>query len=145
MAEVFEVLGTRSTSPFKRVNIDQAVKPLSAPRVTRKSDEGKEVWLPTAEEFVDCKSADEFRDKVAEGEGHPAAELWKYPQSCLVHLIVFEAFGFSSTKRARELALEIISGTKSTSVPECPRCQLWCHRVLRFMFPVYETWNKTLR
>jgi hypothetical protein len=55
-----------------------------------------------------CKSADEFRDKVAEGEGYPVAELWKYPQSCLVHPIVFEAFGKSSTKRAGDLALKIM-------------------------------------
>jgi hypothetical protein len=49
--EVFGILGTRSTSPFKRININQAVKPLSVHPESR----GSRVWLPTAEAFLDCK------------------------------------------------------------------------------------------
>jgi hypothetical protein len=106
--EIFGIFGTRSTSPFKRVSVEQAVRPLLAPRVTRKSKGGRDNWLAPVEEFLECMSADEFRDLVAKEEGYPAAELWKYPQSCFVHPLVFEAFGNDSTKRAGDLALEIM-------------------------------------
>jgi hypothetical protein len=77
--------------------------------VTR-SEERKEAWAPSVESLLKCKSADEFRDLFVEpeGRGYSAAELWKYPQCYFVHPTVFEAFEKDCTKRARDLAMEIL-------------------------------------
>jgi hypothetical protein len=80
---VFGILGGRMTSPFKRINIGQAVTS-QAPRTTR-SDDKKEVLAPSKKDFTKCKSSDEFRDLVVEpGRGdRPAELLGDLPSACL--------------------------------------------------------------
>ena len=106
---IFGILGSRRTSPFKRINVGQAVKRQATPRVTM-SQERKEAWAPPSEDLAKCKSANDFRDSTDEpgGKGHSAAALREYPHACFVHPDVFEAFGKESTIRAGDLAMRIL-------------------------------------
>jgi hypothetical protein len=66
---VVRILGSRRSSPFKTINIDHAMKPFSKPRSTRTSEaRGDEVWIPTMEEFMYCKNAEEFKNLISEEE-----------------------------------------------------------------------------
>ena len=108
-AHVFGILGSRRSSPFKCINVGQAVRHQEPPRATR-SEERKETLAPSMREFAKCKNADEFRDSVSEpGEGGYSNEaLGKFPSSCFVHRSVFEAFGKEGSMRAGELAMRSI-------------------------------------
>jgi hypothetical protein len=77
------VYGLRSTS-LQANQCGLAVRDSPPPRVTRKSEGEEEAWLPSTEELMGCKNADEFRD-VVESARVPRSQLWKYPQACLVH------------------------------------------------------------
>jgi hypothetical protein len=105
---VFGILGGRMTSPFKRINIGQAVSN-SPPRATRLDDK-KEVLAPSKEDFTKCKSPDEFRDLVVGtgGGGRPAELLGDLPSACFVHHSIFEIFGKDSPVRAGDLAMKVM-------------------------------------
>jgi hypothetical protein len=62
--------------PFKQINVRLAVRDPPPPRVTRKSEGEEEAWLPSTEELMGCKNADEFRD-VVESARVPCSQLWK--------------------------------------------------------------------
>jgi hypothetical protein len=96
------------TSPFKRVNIGQAVSN-SPPRATR-SDDKKVVLAPSKEDFTKCKSPDEFRDLVVGtgGGGRPAKLLGDLPSTCFVHHSIVEIFGKDSLVRAGDLAMKVM-------------------------------------
>ena len=113
---VFGILGSRKSSPFKRINVGQAVLHQAAPRVTR-SEERKEVLGPLSKNLAKCTNADKFRDLVAKpGEGgHSAAALWKFPQSLFVHHFVFESFGREGSMRAGDLAMKILKNLSSNT------------------------------
>jgi hypothetical protein len=83
---VFGILGSRRSSPFKCINVGQAVRHQEPPRVTR-LEERKETLAPSVKDFAKSKSADEFRDSVSEpGEGGCSNEaLGRFPSSCFVH------------------------------------------------------------
>jgi hypothetical protein len=84
-ASIFGILGSRRSSPFKRVNVGQAVIHQASPRVTT-LEERKENLVPSMKDFARCICADNFRDSVARPEGKngkPAEILGKLPSSCL--------------------------------------------------------------
>ena len=105
---VFGIFGNRFTSPIKRLDMGQAIKCETAPRVSRLG-ERKEEWAPSAESLSTCKNADDFKHSIGEpdGGGYLADELWKNPHCCFVNLAVLEAFGEDRTKRAGDLVMEI--------------------------------------
>jgi hypothetical protein len=107
--DVFGILGSRRSSPFKRVSIRGAVSNQVSPRVTR-SEERKETLAPSMQRFAKCNSADEFRDSVADpGErGYSADALEKRPCSCFVHRSVFEVFEKGGSMRAGDLAMKAL-------------------------------------
>ena len=52
--EVIGILGSRRSSPFKSLNIDQAVRSFTEPRNTRNSEtSGDDSWIPSMEEFME--------------------------------------------------------------------------------------------
>jgi hypothetical protein len=106
-ASVFGILGSRRSSPFKRVNVGQAVKGQSPPRVTR-SDERKEVSPPSRKDLANCKSADEFRDSSAMSGGVDGSPGGNLPSSCFVHRSIFEIFGAEGSMRAGDLAVKAL-------------------------------------
>ena len=105
----FGILGSRSTAPLKRINVGHAVMAITTPRITR-SEEAKEEGVPCFQSLTSCENADEFRDLVAEPreKGLPATLLWEWSQSCFVPATIFEAFGPSCTRRAGDLAMDIM-------------------------------------
>jgi hypothetical protein len=104
---VFGILGSRRSSPFKCINVGQAVRHQEPPRVTR-LEERKETLAPSMKDFAKSKSADEFRDSVSEpGEGGCSNKaLGRLPSSYFVHRSIFEVFGKEGSMRAGDLALK---------------------------------------
>jgi hypothetical protein len=102
---VFGILGSRRSSPFKRVNVGQAVMHQASPRVTR-PEERKDNLVPSMKDFAKCICADDFRDWVAAPEGKnskPAKILRELPSSCFVHRSIFKIFGDKGLMRAGDL------------------------------------------
>jgi hypothetical protein len=58
------ISGSRRSSPFTSVNLENAARPFVEPRAMRNSEnDGEELWFPSMEEFLSrCSTADEFRD-----------------------------------------------------------------------------------
>ena len=147
---IFGVFGNRFTSPIKRLNMGQAIKRQTAPRMTTRSGDRKEEWAPSAETLSKCKNADEFKRSFGEsdGGGYSADELWKSPHCCFVDLAVLEAFGEDRTKRAGDLAMEILEGhhrEKSSTNPEGgdktkdPEKEF---KILLFLWAIENAWMK---
>jgi hypothetical protein len=111
LTSVFGILGNRISSPFKRININQAVRGHSATRETRSKDRN-ESWAPSALRLSECESADDFKNSLGKPgeEGYPTDDddKWELPQSCFVAYTVFEAFGTNCTMRAGDLAMELL-------------------------------------
>ncbi len=99
------MLERRSTAHIKSINVGHAVM-----AITTRSEEAKEEGVPCFQSFTSCKNADEFRKLVAEPreKGRPATLLWEWSQSCFVPATIFEAFGPSCTRRAGDLAMDIM-------------------------------------
>jgi hypothetical protein len=109
-SSVFGILRSRRPSPFKRVNVGQAVRSQASPGVAR-SDERKEASVPSRKDLAKCKSPDEFRDSSAASggvDGSPVEALENLPSACFVHRSIFDIFGDEGSMRAGDLA------TKST-------------------------------
>mgnify|MGYP000146474127 CR=1 FL=1 len=107
---VFGILGSRRSSPFKRVNVGQAAKSKASPGVTG-SDEGKEASIPSWKDLAKCKSPDEFRDSSAASgrvDGPPGEGLENLPSACFVHRSIFDIFGNEGSMRAGDLATKAI-------------------------------------
>ena len=144
---VFGILGSRVTSPFKRLNITQATKRQMPPQVTR-SKEREEKWAPRAESLSKYNSADSFKGAFVEpgGEGYSAAELWKYPQCCFVNHDVIEAFGKDCTMRAGDLAMNILEAyleKRSSNVEEKDKTKEDPEKdlkILLFLWAVENDW-----
>ncbi len=103
---VFGILGSRRSSPFKRVNVGQAAKGKASPRVTR-SEERKEASIPSWKDPAKCKTPDEFRDSSAasgRADGPPGEGLENLPSACFVHRSIFDIFGNEGSMRAGDLA-----------------------------------------
>jgi hypothetical protein len=105
-SSVFGILGSRRSSPFKRVNVGQAARSQASPRVTG-SDERKEASVPSRKALAKCKSPDEFRDSSAAPggvDGSPVEALKNLPSACFVHRSIFDIFGDEGSMRAGDLA-----------------------------------------
>jgi hypothetical protein len=116
-ASIFGILGSKRSSLFKRVNIEQAVTHQASPRVTR-SEERKDNLVPSMKAFARCICADNFRDSVARPEGKngkPAEILGKFPSSCFVHRSIFQIFGDEGSMRAGELAMRALDNFEEES------------------------------
>jgi hypothetical protein len=114
----FGILGSRCSSPFKRVNIEQAVACQHSLRVTR-SEERKELLAPPFKDFAKCKSVDKFRDSAADpgGKGCLSDALGKLPSACFVHRSIFKIFGTEGSMRAGDLAMRALKKfSKETKV-----------------------------
>jgi hypothetical protein len=119
-SSVFGILGSRRSSPFKRVNVGQAVRSQASPRVTR-SDEGKEASIPSWKDFAKCKSPDEFRDSSAVSggvDGSPVEALETLPSACFVHRSIFDIFGDEGSMRAGDLATKAIENFSESAEGE---------------------------
>ena len=146
---VFGILGSRISSPFKRVDVNQATRHQTAPKVTR-SEERKEEWAPSAENLSKCKSADEFKDLLAKpgDKRYSADELWKYPHCCFAGYPVFEAFGEDCTKRAGDLAMEILrlhhekARTEPEGEDERAKVPEKEFKILLFLWAIENSWMK---
>jgi hypothetical protein len=109
-SSVFGILGSRRSSPSKRVNVGHALRSQASPRVTR-SDEGKEASVPSWKDLAKCKSPDEFRDSSAAPggvDGSPVETLENLPSACFVHRSIFDIFGEEGSMRAGDLATKAI-------------------------------------
>jgi hypothetical protein len=120
-SSVFGILGSRRSSPFKRVNVGHAVRSQASPRVTR-SDEGKEASIPSWKDLAKCKSpADEFRDSSAASggvDGSPVEALENLPSACFVHHSIFDIFGDEGSMRAGDLATKAIENFSESAEGE---------------------------
>jgi hypothetical protein len=119
-SSVFGILGSRRSSPFKRVNVGQAVRSQASPRVTR-SDEGKEASIPSWKDLAKCKSPDEFRDSSAASggvDGSPVEALENLPSACFVHPSIFDIFGDEGSMRAGDLATKAIENFSESAEGE---------------------------
>jgi hypothetical protein len=104
-ASIFGILGSRRLSPFKRVNVGQAVRSQASPGVTR-LDERKEASVPSRKNLAKWKSPDEFRDSSAASggvDGSPVEALENLPSACFVHRSIFGIFGDEGSMRAGDL------------------------------------------
>ncbi len=122
-SSVFGILGSRRSSPFKRVNVGQAAKGKASPGVTR-SEEGKEASIPSWKDLAKCKTPDEFRDSSAasgRADGPPGEGLENLPSACFVHRSIFDIFGNEGSMRAGDLAtkaMENFSGSAEGELEE---------------------------
>ena len=93
-SSVFGILGSRGSSPFKRINVGQAVLPRSSPRVTRSEERKESLTRSPLKDLAKYSSADEFRDLFTDpgGKGLSESALRKEPQSFFVGRSVFELF-----------------------------------------------------
>ena len=100
------LLGSRRSSPFKCINVDQAVRHQESPRVTR-SEERRETLAPSMKDFAKCKSADEFRESVVDpGEGGYSKEaLRRLPSSCFIHRSFCKVYRKEGPMRAGDLTM----------------------------------------
>ncbi len=104
---VVGIFGTRRTSPFKTINIANAVTLIAKPRATRGG--GNDIsFLPSIEGFLGCGDAADFESLVAEDEDFPASQLWEKAQSFWLHPLIFEIAGGNSPFRAADLALAVM-------------------------------------
>jgi hypothetical protein len=128
-SSVFGILGSRRSSPFKRVNVGQAAKSKASPGVTR-SDEGKEASIPSWKDLAKCKSPDEFQDSSASSggvDGPPGEGLENLPSACFVHRSIFDIFGDEGSMRAGDLATKATDTEvekQQISSKLQPRCKL---------------------
>jgi hypothetical protein len=105
-SSVFGILGSRRSSPLKRVNVGQAAKSKASPRDTR-SEEGIEASIPSWKDLAKCKSPDKFRDSSARSgrvDGPPGEGPENLPSACFVHRSIFDIFGEEGSMRAGDLA-----------------------------------------
>jgi hypothetical protein len=119
-SSVFGILGSRRSSPFKRVNVGQAVRSQASPRATR-SDEGKEASIPSWKDLAKCKSPDEFRDSSAAAggvDGSPVEALKNLPSACFVHRSIFDIFGDEGSMRTGDLATKAIESFSESAEGE---------------------------
>jgi hypothetical protein len=137
--QVVGILGSRRTSPFKSLNIDQAVKRLLGPKTTRTSDPSRdEGWLPTMEEFIGCANADEFKNLVSEEQEFPASELWERAQSFWIHPKIFEILDenldANKPQRAGKIAIEVMKAVSAYSDNEELPEQI--HQLMLFLWSI---------
>jgi hypothetical protein len=107
--QVIGILGSRRSSPFKSLNIDQAVKQFTEPRNTRNSDSSRgDTWIPSMEEFMECENVEEFKSLVSEEDDYPMTGLWLRAQTLWVHPKIFELIDANASQSAGVLAMNII-------------------------------------
>jgi hypothetical protein len=119
-SSVFGILGSRRSSPFKRVNVGQAVRSKASPRVTR-SEEGKDASIPSWKDLAKCKSPDEFRDSSAASggvDGSPGEAFENLSSACFVHRSIFDIFGDEGSMRAGDLATKAIENFSESTEGE---------------------------
>jgi hypothetical protein len=131
---VVGILGTRRSSPFKTINVDHAVRPLSEPRTTRASEKQDELWTPTMEEFMECTNVGEFKDLDSGEEEFPAVDLWVRAQTFWLHPRVFDIVDANGPQKAGKLALDIMAALDTGSLAQVSPEQT--HRLILFLWAV---------
>jgi hypothetical protein len=128
---VVYILGSRGTSPFKTLNIKQAVKPFSRCRTTRASKKKEDkVWVPTIQEFMECKTVEGFKNLQSAEEDFPAINLWAHTQTFWIHPKIFEVLDTNRPQGARKLAIKIMTALDSEVLDQAPPEQTHHHHAL---------------
>jgi hypothetical protein len=134
-SKVVGILGSWRTSPFKTINVDHAVKPLSGRRTTRASEEkGDETWVPTMEEFMECNTVEGFKNLRTAEEEFPSVDFWDRVQSLWVHPKIFGILDANRPQGAGRLAIEIMEALDSEILAHTPTEQ--AHQIMLFLWAV---------
>ena len=120
--EVYGIWGSRSSSPFKKINIRAAVHPLSVSSVTTRGGKAASAkadpTIPSIEQFLGVDNTSDFASLMGGAEDTPVAALEKEPSSFWLHPFIYRSIKGTAGGRAAELGLDLISALREVDADE---------------------------